>query len=125
MVPAMDVATPRTPVGGPVRIFHVTERQLWEAAQQSGAYTGSTRGASLAEVGFVHCSFPEQIEKVTNYLYADDATADLVVLEIDTDRLDAEVRVENLDGGDELFPHIYGPVPVAAVVGTRKTRPTS
>jgi uncharacterized protein (DUF952 family) len=33
-----------------------------------------------------------------------------VVLAIDTDRLDAEVRVE---GG---FPHIYGPLPLDAVV---------
>ena len=101
----------------------MTERERWQDAQDSGAYTGSTRGASLPEVGFVHCSFADQVEKVTAFLYGDDFAGDLVVLEIDTDRLDAEVRVENLDGGDELFPHIYGPVPTDAVVDVRATAP--
>jgi len=106
-----------------VRIFHITERELWQDAKNAGVYTGPTRGASLAEVGFVHCSFAEQVEKVMAFLYGDDFAGDLVVLEIDADRLEAEVRVENLDSGDELFPHIYGPIPVDAVVDVRATTP--
>ena len=102
-----------------MRIFHVTELDRWQDAQRAGSYAGSTRGATLAEVGFVHCSFAEQVERVTDFLYGADFADELVVLEIETDRLEAEVRVENLDGGDELFPHIYGPVPVDAVVDVR------
>ena len=100
-------------------VFHFTEEEQWQQAQQAGAYTGSTRGATLAEVGFVHCSFAEQVERVAHYLYDADFAGRLVVLEIDTDRLDAEVKVENLDGGVELFPHIYGAIPVGAVVAVR------
>jgi uncharacterized protein (DUF952 family) len=58
-------------------------------------------------------------------VYGADFTDELVVLEIDTDRIDADVRVENLDGGEELFPHIYGAVPVAAVVAVRQMAPSS
>ena len=103
-----------------MKIFHVTEIEEWQQAQQAGAYTGSTRGATLAEVGFVHCSFAEQIDRVTNFLYGDGFNGSIVVLEIDTDLLEAEVKVENLDSGDELFPHIYGPIPVDAVVAVRE-----
>jgi uncharacterized protein (DUF952 family) len=39
----------------------------------------------------------------------------LVLLEIDLDRVGVEVRWENLEGGTEPFPHLYGPLPVAAV----------
>jgi uncharacterized protein (DUF952 family) len=39
-----------------------------------------------------------------------------VLLHIDPARLQAPVRYENLEGGRELFPHVYGPVPVSAVV---------
>jgi uncharacterized protein (DUF952 family) len=39
----------------------------------------------------------------------------LMLLEIDLDRAGVEVRWENLEGGTELFPHLYGPLAVAAV----------
>lgn len=43
----------------------------------------------------------------------------LVLLEIDLARCPAEVRWENLEGGSELFPHLYGPVPAAAVISVQ------
>jgi uncharacterized protein (DUF952 family) len=45
---------------------------------------------------------------------------DLVLLEIDSDRTGAEVRWENLESGEELFPHLYGPLDIAAVVSARR-----
>ncbi len=39
-----------------------------------------------------------------------------MLLHIDANKVEATIRDENLDGGDELFPHIYGPLPVEAVV---------
>lgn len=102
-------------------IWHLAEPADWEAAQAAGRYERSTRGASLDEVGYVHCSSPEQLPAVVAVVYAD-VTADLVVLELDRDRLEAAgspVRDEPASPGDpgsELFPHVYGPVPVSAVV---------
>lgn len=99
-------------------IFHVALKSDWdEAVRRTGVYAFSTRGLTLDEVGFIHCSFRHQVEQIRQLIYGDVLDA-LVVLEIDPSRLHSEVRVENVGGGDELFPHIYGPLPVDAVVGT-------
>jgi uncharacterized protein (DUF952 family) len=93
-------------------LLHITGRTDWEAAERAGSYRISTRGVSLDQQGFIHCSYPRQLRGVAGANYAD--ADDLVVLVIDQARLTADVRHE--DGGDgELFPHIYGPLPVSAV----------
>jgi uncharacterized protein (DUF952 family) len=94
-------------VPGVTELWHLAERAEWAAARGAGAYERSTRGLSLAEVGFVHCSYPDQLAGVAAALYADAGA--LVLLRIDPARVPAEIRVE---GG---FPHVYGPIPVAAV----------
>ncbi|WP_166392314.1 DUF952 domain-containing protein [Nocardioides ochotonae] len=102
-----------------MRIFHVATRADWEAAQASGDYTTSTRGTSLAEEGFIHAARAEQWEAVHAAYYAD-ATEPLVLLEIDTDLLDVPVVEEPpTPGATETFPHVYGPLPPAAVVAVR------
>lgn len=98
-------------------IFHVTTADCWADAQAAGEYRWSTRGQTLAEVGFIHNSFLEQVERVADFVYSGVPT--VVLLAIDPGRVTAEIRVENLDGGDELFPHIYGPLPVGAVIDVR------
>lgn len=96
------------------RIFHIAEPSAWRSAQDSGSYTRSTRGASLSEVGFIHCSFVHQVTTVANRLYGDWREG-LLLLEACPDEIPAEVRVEPLDGGGEVFPHVYGPLPPEAV----------
>nr|WSW66855.1 DUF952 domain-containing protein [Streptomyces sp. NBC_00995] len=105
-------------------LLHLTERPLWEAARGTGTYEMSTRGRTLREEGFIHCSLPHQLAGVAELLYGAGsgtvaADQDLVVLVIDTERLPATVRHESLRPGGEEFPHIYGPVPVEAVVEVR------
>ena len=102
-------------------IFHVTTRADWSAAHALGKYVQSTRGRSLAEVGFIHCSDAHQVARIANLLYA--AASDVVVLTISVEHLDAVVRYENLDGGAELFPHIYGPLPFVAVTSVDALEP--
>ncbi|MGH3381072.1 MAG: DUF952 domain-containing protein [Actinoallomurus sp.] len=96
-------------------IFHIAERLDWEAARAAGGpYEVSTRGQTLAEVGFIHASRDEeQTRTVQRLLYAD--LDDLVLLVIDPDGLD--VRDEPV--GDDVFPHIYGPLPITAVIDVR------
>ena len=98
----------------PRDLFHITTEADWARAQAEGAYSVSTRGLRLAQVGFVHCAFEEQVVPVANSFFR--GVAKLVVLRIATDRLHAEVRYENLEGGRELFPHIYGSLNLDAVV---------
>ena len=102
-------------------VFHIALARDWEAARRVGEYRISTLGATLEEVGFIHGSFRRQVERIGTWLYGGVAEP-LTVLQIDTLRLSSPVRVENVDGGSELFPHIYGPLAVEAVVATVPAR---
>jgi uncharacterized protein (DUF952 family) len=94
-------------------LFHITQRQAWEAAQEAGEYRLSTRDVSLEEQGFIHCSSRHQLRAVAECVYGD--AEDLVVLVIDSSRMTATVRYEAPEPGAEKYPHIYGPLPVDAV----------
>lgn len=97
-------------------IFHLALASEWAAAEESGAYTTSTLGRSLAEEGFIHASRADQWTGVRDRFYAD-VTEPLVLLEIDTDLLDVPVVEEPpAPGVEETFPHIYGRLPASAVV---------
>lgn len=45
--------------------------------------------------------------------------ADLVLLELDPDRLGAPVVAEEVEGTGEKFPHLYGQLDIAAVIAER------
>jgi uncharacterized protein (DUF952 family) len=95
-------------------IFHIATRSDWQQALETGSYTTSTRGRTLAEEGFIHASRREQVPGVHAAFYRD-LDEELVLLTIDTSRLgDVEVRDEAV--GDDTFPHIYGPLTPGAVV---------
>lgn len=100
------------------RIFHLALPEDWAATFEDGWYRTSTRGMTLDDVGFIHCSSRFQIEATANRFYAD--VDQLVLLTIDPGRVGAPVEWEPpAPGVDELFPHIYGPLPVAAVSATK------
>ncbi|WP_220457972.1 MULTISPECIES: DUF952 domain-containing protein [unclassified Actinotalea] len=102
-------------------VLHLAERTYWDAARERGVYERSTRGASFEQVGYVHAATPAQLPAVGAAVHGDDAAADLVLLVVDLDRLarhGVEVRWENLEGGEERYPHLYAPLPVEAVVRT-------
>nr|WP_281372202.1 DUF952 domain-containing protein [Modestobacter versicolor] len=85
----------------------------WRAALDAGAVTPP----SLAEVGFVHLSSPEQVHLPAERLFR--GRRDVVLLVVDPARLQHPVRLEPGVPGDPAsmrFPHLYGPLPTAAVV---------
>lgn len=95
------------------RVFlHLTTKQAWEEALTEGQYELSTRGKTLEQVGFIHGSFPNQLEEVAGFVFAGCAD-ELVVLHLDIEKLQENgisVRVE--DGGNgKMYPHIYGAIP--------------
>ncbi|HTG14112.1 MAG TPA: DUF952 domain-containing protein, partial [Blastocatellia bacterium] len=71
--------------------------------------------------GFVHCSTPDQVVRVADIRFR--GQQGLVLLCIDTDRVTAEIRYENLEGGRELFPHIDGEINTDAVVQVAEFEP--
>ncbi len=101
-----------------MRIYHLATVADWDRAQREGSYTTSTRGLSLEEEGFIHASRADQWEGVRERFYAD-VDEPLVLLEIDTDLLGVPLVEEApAPGVEETFPHIYGALDPAAVVGT-------
>jgi uncharacterized protein (DUF952 family) len=105
-----------------VRVFHIALASDWDAARQEGRYTMSTLGRTLAEEGFIHASRGDQWQRVRDAAYAD-VTEPLVLLTIDTDKLDAPVVDEPVPGSDETFPHVYGALEVDAVVSVIPLEP--
>jgi uncharacterized protein (DUF952 family) len=93
-----------------VILYHITTASAARSAIASGVYAPAAFDAE----GFIHCSYPNQVVAVANRLFA--GRAGLVLLEIDRGRLSCDVVDENLEGGIELFPHVYGRLPMSAVV---------
>lgn len=101
-------------------IYHISSRQAWQTAQAIGQYEAD----SLRHEGFIHCSTQAQVLMVANAFYR--AQSDLVILCIRPESLQAELIWEapvhpNPDEApsvnpDSLFPHIYGPINLGAVV---------
>jgi uncharacterized protein (DUF952 family) len=92
-------------------ILHLTTRLAWSAAQANGQYSAD----SLAGQGFIHCSTVDQILRVANSFYA--GQSGLVLLLLDPRLLKSELRWEpGADLASELFPHVYGPINLDAVL---------
>ena len=98
-------------------LFHITTPDAWARAKESNSYTAD----SLHTEGFIHCSEPRQVTWVANKHFR--GRRGLLLLHIDPSKLTAEVRHENLEGGSDLFPHVYGAIPVDAVVNVTPFEP--
>lgn len=91
-------------------LFHVTTLSGWDPTAALHEPPG------FASEGFVHLCTRAQVAGVLERYYA--GVPDLVLLELDPSRLGAEVRWEPGAGADPgPFPHLYGPLPLAAVRG--------
>ena len=114
-------------------IFHIASMRDWIDAKQAGDYRVSTLGRKLADQGFIHASTSDQVESVANAIYR--GARGLVLLVIDprkvkpdiryepatpetaeARRVTSEVKSEHPAQAGQLFPHIYGPLNVDAVV---------
>jgi uncharacterized protein (DUF952 family) len=96
-----------------VPIYKLCERPLWEEAQRRGVFAGA--GADLRD-GFIHFSSSSQVRETAAKHFA--AVADLVLIAVDAQALANALRWEPSRGGD-LFPHLYGALPLEAVLWTR------
>jgi glutathione S-transferase len=95
-------------------IYHLTDPTTWAASLAAGEHTGSTRGVTLAEECYIHCSTAAQWPGVRERFYAD--AGELLLLHIEESLLTAPLVYEQIGGAPEAFPHVYGPIPLAAVV---------
>jgi uncharacterized protein (DUF952 family) len=106
----------------PAVLVHICAAEQWRSAQA----VGELRPESLTSSGFVHLSTPEQVHLPANRLYA--GRRDLVLLHVDPARLSSPVRWEPgvpTDPDAMVFPHLYGPLPVVAVIAVTPYLPSA
>lgn len=101
-------------------IFHIAQRDRW--ASNTGMREPRFYAPEMFPIeGFIHCSTRDQVVKVADLRFR--GREDLLLLCIDTDKVAAAIRYENLEGGQELFPHLYGELNTEAVVGVADFKP--
>lgn len=97
-------------------LVHLCGLDEWSRARDRGSIDPAAPRSDVGEV-FIHLSTPGQVHLPANRLYR--GRDDLVLLHIDPALLDSPVRWEPgvaTDPESMVFPHLYGPLPVAAVI---------
>jgi uncharacterized protein (DUF952 family) len=103
-------------------ILHLVPAEAWRAKGPGEPWSPP----SLATEGFVHCTDDDDtLLRVANTFYRDEP-GDLLVLSLDVDRLtsptvwEAAMPAPPEGAQDVRFPHVYGPIDEASVVGVRR-----
>ena len=97
----------------PDGLYHLATAAEWASYQASGTIAPG----SLDDEGFVHCSWGRQVAGTVAKLFA--GVPGLLALRLDADRFGGvELIEEDSYGSGQAFPHAYGPIPSAAVLGT-------
>ena len=94
-------------------IYKILPREMWEAAVTAGYFNGSA--VDVAD-GFIHLSTAVQLRETAAKHFA--GVADLLLVAVPADALGDAIKWEPSRGGD-LFPHLYGPLPVATASWVR------
>ena len=98
-------------------IFKICSHTSWREAEAVGRYAGAP--VDVAD-GYIHLSSATQVSETAAKHFA--GQSDLVLIAVDAGLLaslfEAALRWEPSRGGD-LFPHLYGDLPVAAVSWVR------
>jgi uncharacterized protein (DUF952 family) len=92
-------------------IYKIVPRDLWQAAEADKAFSGSPVDR---RDGFIHFSTAAQVRETAARHFA--GVHDLLLVAVDAGRL--PLRWEPSRGGD-LFPHLYGSLPLEAVLWIR------
>ncbi|MGG5820495.1 DUF952 domain-containing protein [Falsiroseomonas sp. HW251] len=98
-------------------VYTLVRGAEWREAERVGEYRGS---ADDARDGFLHFSTAAQVrESAAKHRRGE---ADLWLVEADAARLGDALRWEPASGGKRpgLFPHLYGPLPIGAVLSATR-----
>lgn len=90
-------------------LYKVLSAEIWKAAESVGELQGT--GIDLQD-GFIHLSSADQVQETVALHFA--GQSDLVLVAIDAEALGETLRWES-SRNDQLFPHVYGVIPMAAV----------
>ncbi len=91
-------------------IYKIVPAPLWQQAREAGVFEGSP--VDLSD-GYIHFSTESQVRETAARHFA--GQRDLLLLAVDGAALGDRLRYEPSRGG-ALFPHLYGPLPLSAVL---------
>lgn len=94
----------------PVTIYKIVPRELWQNAKLAGVFRGAA--IDLAD-GFIHFSTAPQAIDTARLHFA--GVENLLLVAVDGDKLGAGLLFEPSRGG-AMFPHLYGELPLSAVL---------
>lgn len=94
-------------------IYKIADEAAWRDALAAGQFAGS---ADDLRDGFVHLSASAQVRGTLAKHFS--GRRDLVIAAVDAEKLGGTLKWEVSRGGD-TFPHLYEPLPIAAVVWWR------
>lgn len=97
-------------MAAPQHIYHIAACSDWESMKNSNEYSIET----LEKEGFIHCSKWEQLPATIKRYFAN--RDDIVLLKIDTKRLNAPLIYEAASDGSGFFPHAFGPINTSSVI---------
>ena len=97
----------------PATAYKILTPEQWAQFQADGVFHGAA--IDLAD-GYIHMSAADQVKGTLDKHFSGQTA--LVIAEVDLAVLGDSIKWEASRGG-ALFPHIYGPLPMAAVTGTR------
>lgn len=100
-------------------LFHFAEPSDWECARERGEYSPP----GLATEGFIHAATAEQIPGVVERHLR--GRGPRVRLTLDADALRPLLVFEWSNASNDLYPHLFGPIPLAAVVAAEPFDPDS
>jgi glutathione S-transferase len=89
-------------------LYHAVTRSDWDAHFDGTRYDTPDR----QRTGFIHLSFAHQVEATLERFFSD--VPNVLIVVVDPDLL-TDLRCEDLYGHG-TFPHLYGPIPVAAII---------
>jgi len=90
-------------------IYKICETAQWAQAERNGEFSGSA--VDLAD-GYIHFSTAAQVAGTAAKHFA--GMSDLVLVAVGVEELGSALKWETSRGG-ALFPHLFGPLPLAAV----------
>jgi uncharacterized protein (DUF952 family) len=91
-------------------VYKISPKQPWRQAEAAGVFAGAP--VDVAD-GFIHFSAAHQVSETATKHFR--GQPDLVLAAIDAAKLGPALVWETSRGGD-LFPHLYGPLTMAAVL---------
>ncbi|MCK7594231.1 DUF952 domain-containing protein [Pseudomarimonas salicorniae] len=91
-------------------LFHFAHPDDWARAQRSGEYVP----ADYAREGFIHCATAEQVPGVVERHLRGGGPR--IRLRLDPEALRTHLQFEWSAASQDLYPHLFAPIPLAAVL---------